>query len=111
MIRARMEELRRERAGPRAADDFAMIRRRMEELRRERAQALAEVRGRSVIHPRPLIGPVMLASPRPLTSQNPEFTDSPGEEEGFEPSVPRRAGKRQGGSPRARLSMRLAPAK
>jgi hypothetical protein len=29
MIRARMEELRRERARPRAADDFAMIRARM----------------------------------------------------------------------------------
>ena len=42
MIRARMEELRRERARPRAADDFAMIRARMEELRRERAQMLAE---------------------------------------------------------------------
>ena len=40
MIRARMEELRRERARPRAADDFAMIRARMEELRRERAQLL-----------------------------------------------------------------------
>jgi hypothetical protein len=38
MIRARMEELRRERARPRAADDYAMIRARMEELRRERAQ-------------------------------------------------------------------------
>src|SRR5258705_6599638 len=36
MIWARMEELRRERARPRAADDFAMIRARMEELRRER---------------------------------------------------------------------------
>jgi hypothetical protein len=33
MIRARMEELRHERARPRAADDFAMIRARMEELR------------------------------------------------------------------------------
>jgi hypothetical protein len=33
---------------PRAADDFAMIRARMEELRHERAQVLAEV-----IHPRP----------------------------------------------------------
>ena len=53
MIRARMEELRRERARPRAADDFAMIRARMEELRRERAQVLAEARGRSLIHPRP----------------------------------------------------------
>ena len=40
LIRARMEELRRERARPRAADDFAMIRARMEELRRERAQVL-----------------------------------------------------------------------
>jgi ElaB/YqjD/DUF883 family membrane-anchored ribosome-binding protein len=39
-IRARMEELRRERA-PRAADDFAVIRARMEELRRERAQMSA----------------------------------------------------------------------
>ena len=48
MIRARMEELRRERARPRAADDFAMIRARTEELRHERAQVLAEV-----IHPRP----------------------------------------------------------
>ena len=53
MIRARMEELRRERARPRAAEDFATIRARMEELRRERAQVLAEARGRSVIHPRP----------------------------------------------------------
>ena len=53
MIRARMEELRRERARPRAADDFAMIRARMEELRRERAQILAEARGCSVSRPRP----------------------------------------------------------
>ena len=53
MIRARIEELRRERARPRAADDFAMIRARMEELRRERAQALAEARSRSVIRSRP----------------------------------------------------------
>jgi hypothetical protein len=30
-----------------------MIRARMEELRREGAQALAEARGRPVIHPRP----------------------------------------------------------
>jgi hypothetical protein len=36
MIRARMEELRRERARPRAADDFPMIRARMDELRRAR---------------------------------------------------------------------------
>jgi hypothetical protein len=53
MIRARMEELRRERSRPRAADDFRMIRARMEELSRERAQVLGETRGRSVIHPRP----------------------------------------------------------
>jgi hypothetical protein len=53
MIRARMEELRRERARPRAADDFAMIRARMEELRRAPTPVLAEPRGRSVIHPRP----------------------------------------------------------
>lgn len=39
MIRARMEELRRERVRPRAADDFTTIRARMEELRRERVQA------------------------------------------------------------------------
>ena len=53
MIHAHMLELRRERARPRAADDFATIRARMEELGRERAQALAEARGRSVIHPSP----------------------------------------------------------
>jgi hypothetical protein len=53
MIRARMEELGRERARPRAADDFATIRARIEELRRERAQISGEARGRSVIHPRP----------------------------------------------------------
>jgi hypothetical protein len=53
MIRARMEELRHERARPRAADDFRMIRARMEELRRERGQVLAEKRGRSAIHPSP----------------------------------------------------------
>jgi hypothetical protein len=52
MIRARMEELRRERVRPRAADDFPMIRARMEELRRERAQILAERRSRSATHPR-----------------------------------------------------------
>jgi hypothetical protein len=37
---------------PRAADDFPMIRARMEELRRERAQVLAEARDRSIL-PRP----------------------------------------------------------
>jgi len=36
-----------------AADDFRMIRARIEELRRERAQVLAETRGRSAIHPMP----------------------------------------------------------
>jgi hypothetical protein len=40
VMRARMKELRRERARPRAADDFPMIRARLEELRRERAQVL-----------------------------------------------------------------------
>jgi hypothetical protein len=44
-IRARMEEMRRQRARPRAADDFAVIRARMEDLRRERTQASAETRG------------------------------------------------------------------
>jgi hypothetical protein len=38
---------------PRAADDFAMIRARMEELRRERAQVLAGAGGRSARDPRP----------------------------------------------------------
>ena len=52
-IRARMEELCRERPRPRAADDFPTIRARMEELRRERTQVLAEARSRSVIYPRP----------------------------------------------------------
>jgi hypothetical protein len=38
-IRARMQELRREKmARPRAADDFPAIRARVEELRRERAR-------------------------------------------------------------------------
>jgi hypothetical protein len=50
LIRARMEELRREGSQPRAADDFAMIRARMEELRRERARVAAKARRRSVIH-------------------------------------------------------------
>jgi hypothetical protein len=40
-----MEELRRERTRPRAADDFRMIRVRIEELRRERAQVSTEKRG------------------------------------------------------------------
>jgi hypothetical protein len=38
---------------PRAADDFATIRARMEELRCERAQVIAETEDRSVIHPPP----------------------------------------------------------
>jgi hypothetical protein len=46
-IRARIEELRRERTRPRAADDFPKIRARMEELRRERAEHL---RSRSCRH-------------------------------------------------------------
>jgi hypothetical protein len=50
-IRARMEELRRERA-PRAADDFAAIRPRMEELRRERAQ-MSTARDAGPLCPRP----------------------------------------------------------
>ena len=53
VIRARMEELRRERTRPRAADDFRVIRARMEELRRGRAQVSAERRSRSATHPRP----------------------------------------------------------
>jgi hypothetical protein len=53
VIRACMEGLRGQRTRPRAADDFPMIRARMEELRRERAQASAERRSRSAIHPRP----------------------------------------------------------
>src|SRR5438132_14367718 len=51
VIRARMEELRRERA-PRAADDFAAIRARMEELRRERAQ-MSAARDAGPLCPRP----------------------------------------------------------
>ena len=50
-IRARMKELRRERA-PRAADDFAAIRARMEELRRERAQ-MSAARDPRPLCPRP----------------------------------------------------------
>ena len=38
---------------PRVADDLPTIRARMEELRRERAQVLAEAQSRSVIHSRP----------------------------------------------------------
>jgi hypothetical protein len=53
MIRARMEELHRERTRPRAADDFRAIRARIEELRRERAQVSAERRSRAAMHPRP----------------------------------------------------------
>ena len=39
VIRARVEELRRERTRPRAADDFAAIHARLQELRRERERA------------------------------------------------------------------------
>ena len=59
MIRARMEELRREGTQPRVADDFAMIRARMDELRRERAQVLPEARRRSEIHRALIIVPWM----------------------------------------------------
>jgi hypothetical protein len=46
VIRARLEELRRERVNRvRAADDFAAIRARMEELRRERVRVPAEIGG------------------------------------------------------------------
>ena len=47
-----MEELRRM-TRTRAADDFAVIRARVEELRRERAKVLAEAVGRSARGPRP----------------------------------------------------------
>jgi hypothetical protein len=50
MIRARMEELRRERARPRAADDFRVIRARMEETP---SQVSAERRSRAASHPGP----------------------------------------------------------
>ena len=53
VIRARIDELRRERVTrSRAADDFAAIRARLEELRRERAQASTEREDRSMIGPR-----------------------------------------------------------
>jgi hypothetical protein len=53
VIRARMDELRRERIRPRAADDYRAIRARMEELRRERAQIAAERRSRAATLPKP----------------------------------------------------------
>jgi hypothetical protein len=53
MIRARMEELRRERARPRAADDFRAIRARMEELRREPLWYRPRQGACSATHPRP----------------------------------------------------------
>ena len=40
---------------PRAADDFAIIRARLEELRRERARAAPETGDRSESGPRPII--------------------------------------------------------
>ena len=46
-IRARMEELRRERSRPRAAEDYRVIRARLEELRRERERVSAGTRCRS----------------------------------------------------------------
>ena len=51
VIRARLEELRRERTRPRAADDFAAIHARLQELRRERAQ-MRTGRARSASAPR-----------------------------------------------------------
>jgi len=51
VIRARLEELRRERTRPRAADDFAEIHARLQELRRERAQ-MRTGRARSAPAPR-----------------------------------------------------------
>ena len=70
-IRARMEELRRERIRPRAADDFPTIRARMEELRRERYFShRAEEGAVRPIHARPChrrredwIGPKAEAAP------------------------------------------------
>ena len=41
---------------PGAADDLAMIRARMEELRRERGQVLTDQKGHSVVGSRPIIG-------------------------------------------------------
>jgi hypothetical protein len=57
-IRARLDELRRERNGgnvtqPRAADDFAVIRARVEELHRERVPESTDPKGRSPVGPRP----------------------------------------------------------
>lgn len=43
VIRARVEELRRERARPRAADDFTVIHARLQELRRERDRVQARI--------------------------------------------------------------------
>jgi hypothetical protein len=43
VIRARVEELRCERARPRAADDFAVIHARLQELRRERDRVQARI--------------------------------------------------------------------
>jgi hypothetical protein len=52
VIRARIDELRRERVSrSRAADDFAAIRARLEELRRERAQISAGQQSRSTSRP------------------------------------------------------------
>ena len=42
---------------PRAADDFAAIRARMEELRRERDQVVADQKDRPAIGPRPYYRP------------------------------------------------------
>ena len=52
-IQAWLQETEENVTRPRAADDFATIRARLEELRCERAQVFAETGGRSVIHPPP----------------------------------------------------------
>ena len=52
VIRARVEELRRERTCPRAAADFAEIHARLQELRRERERAQMRTgRTRSALAP------------------------------------------------------------
>lgn len=52
-IQAWLQETEENVTRPRAADDFTTIRARLEELRWERAQVFAETGGRSVIHPPP----------------------------------------------------------
>ena len=66
MIRARVEELRRERTRPRAADDFAAIHTRLQELRRERERAQMRT-GRARSAPTPV--PSLRAGNLPLPLQ------------------------------------------